>query len=78
MSWISKQLLRFISPRYAKNWARHIVGAAASALITAGWLDQAIVEQWVGPAEQAIAGIIVLLLTVAVSIGNTAKLKKDG
>lgn len=75
MSWLSRQLLNFVSPRYAKNWARHLVGALASALITAGYLDQALVDQWIQPAEQAVAGIILLLLTIAVSIGNTEKLK---
>lgn len=74
MSWLGRKVVGMLSPKYAKNWARHLVGAIASALITSGYLDQALVEQWVGPAEQAVAGLIVLLITIAISIGNTERL----
>lgn len=77
MRWIAHKILTLLSPKYAKNWARHIVGAIASALITAGYFDKGLIEQWVGPAEQAVAGIIILLIVIATSIGNTEKLEGE-
>lgn len=77
MGWLTKRLINLVSPKYAANWARHIVGAIASALITAGYFDKALVDQWVGPAEQAITGILILLIVIATSIGNAEKLHKE-
>lgn len=75
-NWVIGKLLAFLSPKYAANWARHIVGAAASALITAGYFDHALIQSWVGPAEQAVTGVLMLVIVIASSISASEKRKK--
>jgi hypothetical protein len=77
MNWITKRLVSLVSPKYAKNWARHIVGAASQWLIMSGYLAPELADKLGGPAEAAVAGGILFLITVLVSIGNSEGSKSD-
>ena len=76
MSWLLKRLFSMLSPTYAKNWARHIVGALSQWLILSGYVAPDLADKLGGPTEAMVAGVILFLITIGTSIGNTEKLKK--
>lgn len=73
--WIFELILGLVSPQYAKNIARHLVGAVAAWLITVAQIDPSIIDAWIGPTEAVVVGLVTFVLTLLLSIGNTKKLK---
>lgn len=76
VNWMLKKLLLMLSPKHAANWARHIVGSVAGALIAGGYLGESVANSLMGPAEAMITGAILLVIAIISSIENTDKLKK--
>lgn len=75
--WVAARLIGLVSPRYVQNWARHITAYLGGLVTMLPGVAPELVEQWAGPTEVIISGVIMLVISVVMSIGNAKQNEKS-
>ena len=76
MNWIIKKLVKLVSPKYIKNWARHLATTFVGIVVAAGYIEAEAGAGLVEVLVPAVAALLGLIVTVALSVSNSDKLEE--